>query len=181
MPTIGEIRMFAGNFAPRGWAFCNGQILSIAEYDVVFSLIGTTYGGDGVTSFALPNLQSRVPVGTGQGPGLPMYIIGEMAGVETNTLTVNNIGAHSHAITGTAGILVSSEDGHRATPVNNNPAVNGDNIYSTVTDNSQMASAVVNLTTGNAGTAGASPIDNIQPYLAINYIICLEGIYPTQN
>jgi microcystin-dependent protein len=180
MPDIGEIRMFAGNFAPRGWALCKGQILSISENEALFSILSTIYGGDGVTTFALPNLQSRIPVGSGQGPGLPTYLIGEPGGTETNTLTVNNI-PHSHAITGSAAILVSSEDGHRATPVADNPAVNGDNIYSTTTDNSQMASAVVSLTADNTGSQAALPVENVQPYLAINYIIALEGDYPTRN
>src|SRR6186713_2435722 len=95
-PFVGEIRMFGGNFAPAGWAFCNGQVLPISENDVLFNLIGTTYGGDGQETFALPNLQSRVPIHMGQGPGLSSYTIGEMGGTETVTLTTNQIPAHNH-------------------------------------------------------------------------------------
>jgi len=172
MPYIGEIRMFGGNFAPLGWAFCNGQALSISEYDTLFNLIGTIYGGDGVTTFNLPDLQSRIPVGTGN-----VYALGDKAGVETVTLTVQNMPAHMHAVSGTAGILTSSEDGHRTTPGNNYPAVNGQNMYSTTTDGSLMPAITPTLTAGSAG--GSQPFSNIQPYLAINYIIALEGIFPT--
>jgi microcystin-dependent protein len=179
MPYIGEIRMFAGNFAPLGWAFCNGQLLSIAEYDTVFALIGTMYGGDGQSTFALPDLRGRAPISPGQGPGLPNYVTAQKGGTEANTLTGNNI-PHTHAITGTAGIFVSGEDGLKVSAAGNYPSVNGDNIYST-TANSLMAAAVVNITTGNAGTVSPLPVDNMQPYLAVSYIICLEGIFPTTN
>lgn len=172
---IGEIRMFAGNYAPAGWALCAGQELPVSNYTTLYSLIGTMYGGDGVNTFAVPNLQSRVPISPGQGPGLPMYVTGEIGGTEINILTPLAIGMHSHAITGSAGIFVSGEDGHQVTPINNYPAANGDNIYAT-TSNTVMAPANINLTTGLAGSALPEPITNIQPYLAINYIICLEGI-----
>ncbi|MFL5743248.1 MAG: phage tail protein [Niastella sp.] len=180
MPYIGEIRVFAGNFAPAGWVFCNGSTLSIAQYDVLYTLIGTTYGGDGVNTFNVPDLSSRVPIGTGTMPGGPTYVLGQAGGTELNTLTTNNI-PHTHAITGSAGMLTSSEDGHKITTAGNFPAVNGDRIYSTTTDNSVMAPAQLNLTTSAAGTAGALPISNIQPYLAVSYIICTEGIYPQPN
>jgi microcystin-dependent protein len=178
---IGEVRMFAGNFAPRSWAFCQGQSVSINSNTALFSLIGTTYGGDGVTTFNLPNLASRVPVGAGQGPGLSNRTLGEVAGSEYNTLNSNNIGSHSHGLTGSAGILVSGEDGHSLSPVGNYPAVNGDLIYSTTTDNSQMASANVSLTAAPAGSPNLQPIENIKPYLAMNFIICLDGIFPARN
>jgi microcystin-dependent protein len=179
MPYIGEIRIFGGNYAPRGWEFCNGQLLSIAQNSALFSLIDTYYGGDGQTTFALPDLRGRTPVSPGQGPGLPTYVLAQTGGTETNTLTSNNI-PHAHAISGTAGIFVSGEDGLKVSPLNNFPAVNGDNIYSTVA-NSQMAAAAVNLTIGNAGNETPLPVNNVQPYVAISYIICLEGIYPTTN
>src|SRR5688572_13830350 len=124
MPYIGEVRMFGGNFAPLGWSFCNGQLVSIAENETLFSLIGTIYGGDGQTTFALPDLRGRAPISPGQGPGLPVYVIGQTGGTETNTLTNNNI-PHTHAITGTAGIFVSGEDGRQVSPLNNFHAVNG--------------------------------------------------------
>jgi microcystin-dependent protein len=180
MPYIGEIRVFAGNYAPVSWVFCNGAALSIAQYDVLYTLIGTTYGGDSVTTFNVPDLRSRVPIGTGTVPGGPTYVLGQVGGTEQNILTVNNI-PHIHAITGSAGMLTSGEDGHKIATVGNFPAVNGDRIYSTTTDNSVMAPAQLNLATSAAGTANALPIDNIQPYLAVNYIICTEGIYPQPN
>ena len=176
MPYIGEIRMFGGNFAPLGWAFCNGQTLPISEYDTLYNLIGTTYGGDGVSTFNLPDLQSRIPVGTGSN-GLGTFNLGDTGGVEEITLTTQNIPAHTHSVTGTAGILTSSEDGHRTAPGSNYPAVNGQNMYSTTTDGSQMPAITPTLTVGSTG--GTQPYSNIQPYLAINYIIATEGIFPT--
>lgn len=172
MPYIGEIRMFGGNFAPVGWALCNGQALSISEYDTLYNLIGTIYGGDGVTFFNVPDLQSRIPVGTGTG-----YVLGDKAGVEEITLTTQNMPAHTHVVSGTAGILTSSEDGHKTAPGGNYPAVNGQNMYSTTTDNSLMPAITPTLTAGSTG--GSQPFSNIQPYLAINYIIATEGIFPT--
>jgi microcystin-dependent protein len=180
MPYIGEIRVFAGSFAPQGWAFCNGATLPISIYDVLYSLIGTTYGGDGMNTFNVPDMRSRVPIGTGTVPGGLTYAIGQRGGTEANTLTFNNI-SHTHAITGSAGMLVSGEDGHKLPSVGNYPAVNGDYIYSTTTDNTVMAPAQINLTTGLAGADSLQPLNNIQPYLTANYIICIEGIYPTHN
>jgi len=179
MPYIGEIRVFAGNFAPVGWAFCDGSALSIAQHDVLYTLLGTIYGGDGVNTFNVPDLRSRVPIGTGSVGGTS-YVLGQVGGTEQNTLTVNNI-PHTHAITGSAGILASGEDGHKASPVGNYPAVSGDYIYSTTTDNSVMAPAQLNLTISATGTAGPLPVSNIQPCLAVSYIICTEGIYPQPN
>lgn len=180
MPYIGEIRVFAGSFAPVGWAFCNGAALPIAQFDGLFSLIGTIYGGDGVTSFNVPDMRSRVPIGTGTVPGGPVYLLGQTGGTEHNTLTPNNI-AHTHAVTGSAGVLASGEDGHKPPAIGNYPAVSGDYIYSTTTDNTMMAPAQINLTTDLTGSTSLQPISNIQPYLTANYIICTEGIYPTQN
>lgn len=176
MQYIGEIRMFGGNYAPVGWAFCNGQTLLISEYDALFSLIGTTYGGDGTVYFNVPDLQSRIPVGQGTN-ALGTFTVGEVGGVEEVSISPSNMPAHNHMVSGTAGIPVSSEDGHQTTPVNNYPAVNGQNIYSTTTDGSEMPAITPSFTVGAAG--GSQPYSNIQPYLAINYIICLEGIYPT--
>jgi microcystin-dependent protein len=178
MPYIGEIRMFGGTFAPLGWEFCHGQTLQISLYDPLFALIGTMYGGDGLNTFALPDLRGRAPIHPGQGPGLPFYDQGETGGTETNTLTPNNI-PHTHAITGTAEIYSSGEEGRQRSPLNNYPAVNGDHIYSTVSNN-QMAAAVENLTTGNAGSELPLPVNNIQPYLAVSYIIAVEGIFPSR-
>jgi microcystin-dependent protein len=170
--TISEIRMFAGNFAPRSWSFCNGAVQSIAQNTALFALLGTTYGGDGQTTFNLPDLRSRVAIHTGQGTGLSNYQLGQQAGAESNTLNPSNVGGHTHTVTGNAGIPVGSGEGLTPVAVNNFPAGNGDPIYSTVTDNSVMAPASV---------SGNIPLTNLQPYLAMNFIICVEGIFPSRN
>jgi len=179
---ISEIRMFAGNFAPRAWAFCQGQLMAIAQNDALFALIGTTYGGDGQTTFGLPDLRSRTPIHTGQGSGLSPYVLGQMSGTESNTLTSTNVGGHTHTVTGNAGISVATGDGQAAAAVNNFPAANGDQIYGTATDNSAMAPASLSgVTVAPQTPNGNQPIGNIQPFLAMNFIICLEGIFPSRN
>ena len=178
MPYIGEIRMFGGSFAPVGWAFCHGQALPISEYDALHTLIGETYGGDGQTYFNVPDLQGRIPVGQGSSV-FGTFTLAQKNGQETITLLPSNLPLHNHIVTGSASIPVSSEDGHRVTPGNNYPAVNGQNIYSTTSDGSQMAAFTPSLTVGSTGSAQPEPFSNVQPYLAIHYIICLEGIYPT--
>jgi microcystin-dependent protein len=180
--TIGEIRMFGGNFAPRSWAYCNGQSLPISEYSALYSLIGTTYGGDGEQSFNLPNFNNRTALGAGQGPGLSNFILGQIGGSASITLTANNIAAHSHPLTGTVqGVLVSGEDGHNVSPVGNYPAVSGDTIYGTTSDGTTMAGAQISLVANPTGTNSPQPLDNMKPYIAMNYIICLEGIFPSRN
>ncbi len=179
---ISEIRMFAGNFAPRSWSFCNGSLQSIAQNSALFSLIGTTFGGDGQTTFGLPDLRSRIPVHTGQGSGLSNYQLGQTGGTEANTLNSSNVSGHTHAVTGNAGIVSASGDGQTPVSFNNFPANNGDQIYSTATDNSAMAPASLSgVTVAPQTPNGNTPMGNIQPYLAMNFIICLEGIYPTRN
>jgi len=179
---ISEIRMFAGNFAPRAWMFCQGQILSIAQYDAVFALIGTTYGGDGQTTFGLPDLRGRVAVHTGQGAGLSNYVLGQMSGTETNTLLATNVGGHTHVVTGNAGVQAATGDGQAAAAVNNFPAGNGDAIYGTATDNTAMAPAsLAGVTVAPQTPNGNQPVNNIMPYTAMNFIICLEGIFPSRN
>jgi len=179
---ISEIRMFAGNFAPSSWNFCNGSLQSIAQNTALFALIGTTYGGDGQNTFGLPDLRSRVPVHTGQGAGLSNYQLGQMAGSENITLTASNVGGHTHAVSGNAGIVTANGDGQTPVAVNNFPANNGDQIYNTATDNSAMAPvSLTGVTVAPQTPNGNTPIGNIQPYLAMNFIICMEGIFPTQN
>ncbi len=167
---IAAIWLFAGNFAPRGWAFCNGQILSIAQNTALFSLLGTTYGGNGQTTFALPDLRGRSAIGPGQGPGLSPISLGEAAGVENRTLLVTNLPQHNHTMTG------STLPGDTSIPTNAVPANSGalDKEYSSV-----LSSNVPMAATGLAG--GSQPFAIRDPYLAINYIICMEGIYPSRN
>jgi microcystin-dependent protein len=174
---IAEIRMFAGNFAPRSWAFCQGQILSIAQNTALFSLLGTTYGGNGQTTFALPDLRGRTAVGTGQGPGLSNIDLGQVAGAPSVTLTIVNMPAHTHTLAGTLAMGAQSGAGNSISPTNNYPAA-GTNLYS-ATQDAQMAPLNGTLTASNAG--GSQPFSIMSPYLGMNYIICLEGIFPSRN
>ena len=164
-PFIGEIRMFAGNFAPAGWAFCDGQLLPIAENDALFILIGTTYGGDGQETFALPNLQSRIPLHQGNG-----FILGETGGVEEVTLTVQQIPVHSHPLIGTTSIA------NDASPSQNVPAQTGTfDGFQSSPPNAAMAPQSV----GPLG--GSQPHTNFQPYLCINFIVALFGVFQPAN
>jgi len=170
-PYIGEIRMFAGNFAPAGWALCNGALLPISENDALFNLIGTTYGGDGQSTFALPNLQSRIPIH--QGPG---FVIGQTGGEETVTLTTNQIPSHNHAV------LASSTAGGSANPSGNVLANEGGtgNAQVSLYNNAPTAfQAISPSTIGNAG--GSQPHDNMAPYLCVNFILSLFGVFPSQT
>ena len=164
-PFIGEIRMFAGNFAPVGWAFCNGALIPISENDALFNLIGTTYGGDGQNTFALPNLQSRVPVHVGPG-----FALGQSGGAETVTLTVSQIPGHSHLL------QASDANGDMPGPANNVPAA------AATFDPYESASPTVNMAVDMLGSAGGSqPHDNMLPYLVVNFIISLFGVFPSQS
>ena len=167
-PYVGEIRMFAGNFAPLDWAFCNGAILPISQNDTLFALLGTTYGGDGQSTFALPDLQGRLPMHMGTGPGLNPRTIGEKGGVETVTLTVNQIPAHSHAP------LAVSSSGNQSTPQNGVWAGVTTSIYT-----SNAPNTAFNATLGS-NTGGSQPHDNRMPFLAVSFIISLFGIFPAQ-
>ena len=180
--TIAEIRMFAGNFNPRFWFFCQGQILSIASNTAFFSLLGTTYGGNGQTTFAIPDFRGRTPIGTGTGPGLPNINLGQVAGTPTTTLALNNLPAHNHTINGTAALVQGGKAervGTNGTPVANYPSiVDGLNAYSTTSD-SNTAPLVNNLVIANSGSS--QPFSNRPPYLGINVIICAFGIFPSRN
>jgi microcystin-dependent protein len=166
---LGEIRMFGGNFAPAGWALCNGQLLQISQNTALFAIIGTYYGGNGVNTFALPNLQSRVPVHQGQGPGLGNYVIGEMGGVENVTLTTQQMPLHGHVVN-----AVGSNAGTDQ-PSNAFLAKAGAQVYSTAASNATMAPTMI----GPSG--GSTPHPNIQPFLCVTFIIALTGIFPTRN
>ena len=170
-PFLGEIALLPYNFAPRGWAFCNGQLLAISQNEALFALLGTIYGGDGQTTFALPDLRGRVPVSAGQGPGLSNYSLGETFGTETTTLTVNQMPIHAHSV------RVSSEPGTSNTPVNAIPAQNRDGIinYTAGAADAQMASEAI------SPAGGGQPVNNLQPGLAMHYCIALQGIFPSRN
>ena len=167
-PYVGEIRLFAGNFAPAGWMFCDGSLLSIAQNTTLFQLIGTTYGGDGVQTFGLPDLRSRVPIHMGQGVGLSNYVLGQNGGSETVTLTASQIPAHTHVLN------ANSNHGTAVTPTNN--------VWAGSADFSQYAAGPNGtMSPGAVGLAGSSqPHDNMLPYLGINFIISLFGIFPSQ-
>ena len=164
-PYVGEIRMFGGNFAPAGWALCNGQLLPIDQNDSLYNLIGTTYGGDGQTNFALPNLQSRVPVHVGPG-----FVLGQAAGTESVTLTVSQVPAHSHPLN------ADENSGSQLSPTNNILAQ---------TQNPMMYRSIAPVLAMNSSSVlpagGSQPHDNMLPFLVINFIIALFGDFPTQS
>lgn len=169
-PFIGEIRPFGFNYAPRGWAQCNGQLLPIAQYSALFSILGTIYGGDGRTTFALPNLQSLVPMGSGRGPGLTDRTLGQRGGAETVTLTVQQLPSHTHPANCNAG------NGNQLAPAGNFWAqdAGGSKEYGDA-GAAQMAAGAV----GNAGDNQSHT--NLQPYQVVNYCIALEGIFPSRS
>ena len=172
-PFIGQIIMFGGNFAPRGWAFCNGQLLAISSNSALFSILGTTYGGDGRTTFGLPDLRGRSAMHAGNGPGLPSYRLGQKGGQESVTLTTLQIPSHTHAAT----LHGETAAATKANPTNNMLA--GANTYAppVAGDNKTLAndSIIVN----NAGGGGAH--NNMMPTITLNYIIALLGTYPSRN
>jgi len=168
-PYVGEIRIFAGNFAPVGWMLCQGQLLPISEYETLFNLIGTTYGGDGQSTFALPNLQSRLPVHQGTSSFGTTYIIGQVAGAETVTLSTPQIPAHSHALG------VSSSQGNAPGPAGGVSAASTLDQYATAAPSLAFSPNALS----NAG--GSQPHDNMSPFLVVNFIISLFGIYPSQT
>ncbi|MFO0909470.1 MAG: tail fiber protein [Isosphaeraceae bacterium] len=169
-PYIGEIALVGFSFAPIGWALCNGQLLPIDQYDALFALIGTTYGGNGTTNFAVPDLRGRVPIHIGQSSGLSNYVLGQKVGVESVTLGLINLPAHSHTLSAVGGV------GSTSSPVGAIWAASstGDPIYQTATPNRTLGTAL-------QSTGGGAAHSNRQPYLGLNYIIALEGIFPTSG
>jgi microcystin-dependent protein len=171
---IGEIRMFAGNFAPRGWMECSGQVLPISQYQALYSILGPTYGGDGTTTFALPNLNNRVPMHFGQGPGRS-HRIGEMDGSSSVTLTIDQIPAHSHSAR-----LKGANQSNKDSPAGNVPGtLAGNKAYSLPSSGALGNMDLNSLVVDNAGAS--TPHDNMQPYLAMNFIICVAGVYPPRS
>ncbi len=170
-PMIGEIRIFAGNFAPRSWAFCEGQLLSIAQNQALFSILGTTYGGDGRTTFGLPDLRGRVAIGPGNGPGLPDYRLGAKGGAPTNTLNVSQLPSHNHP----TAVQVNTGQAGESNPQNQFLGAASNTYSETATANAALGG----VTSGNSG--GNQSVNNMQPYLAVYYIIALQGIFPSRN
>ncbi|MEN8115919.1 MAG: tail fiber protein [Bacteroidota bacterium] len=170
-PFVGEIRMFAGNFAPRGWALCDGQLLAISQNDALFSLLGTIYGGDGRTTFGLPDLRGRIPVHMGSGPGLSTRRLGSKGGAETHTLTVNQLPSHNHAV-----IAANQSGNNLGENPNKFAASQHKNVYKTNT------TGELNLA-GNSitDTGGVQSHPNIMPFQCVHYIIALVGIFPSRN
>lgn len=172
-PFVAEIRIFAGNFAPRGWAFCNGQLLPVSQNTALFSLIGTTYGGDGRTTTALPNLQGRAPMHPGRGPGLTDRRLGQRGGVEMVTLTEAQMPNHNHTFRGTA---ENGEQGSLTNQVSLGRS-RGGSLYQSNTSSNLVP--MDERTLPNAG--GSQPHNNMQPYLTMNFIIALVGLYPSRG
>jgi microcystin-dependent protein len=169
-PFIGQIVMFGGNFAPRGWAFCDGQLLAINQYSALFSILGTTYGGDGRTSFALPGLRGRVPLHPGTGAGLPNYNLGQKGGNYQEILNVQQIPAHNHHI------AASEEDGSQNEASGHYLATStSGNIYHNSPNNISLGQNSV------TNTGGGQAHNNMQPFLGINFIIALQGVFPSRN
>ncbi|ESU20030.1 phage Tail Collar domain protein [Flavobacterium cauense R2A-7] len=169
-PFIGQIAVVAFNYAPQGWAKCEGQLLPIAQNQALFALLGTTYGGDGMTTFALPDLRGRVPMGDGNGPGLTPRVLGEKSGSETNTLTIAQMPMHNHTVN------ASTVDGDQNVPTGSIPANTKalDKEYTASAANTTMSPSMIGV------SGGSQPVNNIQPYTTLTYIIALQGVWPTR-
>ena len=169
-PFLGEIRLFAGIFAPQGWAFCEGQLLPVSQNDALFSLLGTVYGGDGRITFGLPDMRGRIPIHAGQGPGLSSYRLGAKGGAENVTLTANQIPSHTHNVKGV------NDFADATTPGGNVPAQSTiADLYASVAPTVDMNAAAV----PNVG--GSQPHSNLMLFLCVNFIIALQGIYPSRT
>jgi microcystin-dependent protein len=187
---LSTILVWPPNFAPNGWALCAGQLMSISQNTALFSLLGTTYGGDGITTFGLPNLQGRVPVGAGQGSGLSLYNLGDNGGVESVNLGINTMPQHSHSATQNLSVSLPAVT---TTGTTNQPAPsvapaaptdaarNPVNIYSNATPNQKLGQPSISGTISIGLTGNGVPHENRQPYLGVNYIIALQGIFPSRN
>lgn len=169
-PFVAEIRVFGFNFAPQGWAFCNGQVLPISQNTALFSLLGTTYGGNGTSNFSLPNLQGSFAIGFGQGPGLSLRDLGETGGEAAVTLLATEIPVHSHGLKATAGATTANPSGSAIAP-----PVNGASAY-------HVPGTLTAMSTDSLGqTGGSQPHNNLPPYLTMNFCIALQGIYPPRS
>jgi len=172
---LGSIIIFAGNFAPRGWQLCAGQLLPISQYSALFSLLGTSYGGNGQTTFALPDLRGRAPIGQGQGPGLSPYSLGQVGGVENVTLNATQMPAHNHLVNASnTAADQGAPGGNYLAEIVDAVTGNATPIYA-ATANAQMNAACITM------AGGSQPHQNLSPFLCLNYIICMEGIYPSRS
>ena len=170
-PFVGEIRMFAGNFAPRGWAFCDGQLLAVSQNDALFSLLGTIYGGDGRTTFGLPDVRGRIPLHQGTGPGLSARRLGSKGGAENVTLTTNQLASHSHDWNANTAAATGSAPQGKVTATPTPPG----RLYRQADQTVSLASTTI------ANTGGSRSHNNLMPTLCINFIIALVGIYPSRQ
>ena len=175
-PFVAEIRICGFNFAPKGWAQCNGQLLPISQNTALFSLLGTTYGGDGKSTFALPNLQGCAPMHFGQGPGLSLRVLGETGGSDTITLLANEMPAHRHLA---AGNVCQTATGNQKTPVGNVPAREAAGVTAPYVDDAAPQGLMAPGSVSSSG--GSLPHNNMQPYLTLNFIIALQGIFPARS
>lgn len=170
-PFLGQIMMVGFNFAPRGWARCDGQLLQISQYSALFALLGTQFGGDGVVTFGLPDLRGRVPIHAGNGPGLPSYSMGQKAGTESTTLSLAHLPPHNHAVT----INASSAEGDTALPGGHALAKSGSGGYTTQATDSTLAGV------SSSDRGSGQSHSNMQPYQAVNFIIALQGLFPSRD
>ena len=189
-PFLSTILIWPPNFAPSGWALCAGQLMSISQNTALFSLLGATYGGDGIRTFGLPNLQGRVPVGAGQGSGLSLYNLGDNGGVESVTLGINTMPQHSHSATQNLAVSLpavttagtTNQPGPSVAPAAPTDAArNPVNIYSNAAPNQNLGKPSISGTISIGLTGNGLPHENRQPYLAVNYIIALQGIFPSRG
>jgi len=186
-PFIGEIRLVSFNFPPKGWTFCQGQLLPINQNQALFSLLGTFYGGNGQTTFALPDLRGRVPISFGQGQGLASYSIGQIGGTETLTLLSTQMPQHTHTATPsqlTGAVPCKNGNANQRRPGGNVPAVEAANVtavYSTAAPETAEAASVSSVAIAAVNIGGSQPHLNLQPYLVMNYCIALQGIFPSQS
>lgn len=176
-PFIAQIMLFAGNFAPRGWAFCHGQLLSISSNEALFSIIGTIYGGDGRTTFGLPDLRGRAAMHAGNGPGLTTRRLGQRSGTETNTLNALQLPSHNHNVSGA--IQLGAPSSQASGNGQFLPVTTGANFYSDTKGNASLNAGALNINIGNTG--GNQAVNNMQPYQVLNFIIALEGVYPSRS
>lgn len=176
--TIGEIRLFAASFAPKNWSYCNGALIQIRSNTALFSILGTTYGGDGRTTFGLPDLKGRVALGAGQAPGLSFYNLGEMGGANSVTLTIAEIPPHTHVANGNVTVTAFSDEGNSNVPTGNILAAKS-TMYSTAGGDTNLKPVPFDVTTGFSGNG--QPLSLNQPSLGMNYVICLFGAFPPRQ